>query len=188
MIARHYVELFDAGDPDRARAENLAGRTHELLSFLVDVLGVARVPARYDGVITYHDACAGLRELGLKGQARALLGTVEGAWLTELEDTEVCCGFGGTFCVKYPDISNKMVDEKAQSVERSGADTLLSGDLGCLMNIAGKLHRRGSGVQVRHVAEVLAGTARETAAIGHGEADAAQRTAAARAAAETTEG
>jgi L-lactate dehydrogenase complex protein LldE len=173
MIAKHYVELFDAEDPDRARAEELAGRTHELLAFLVDVRGVERVQARYDGVVTYHDACAGLRELGLKGQARRLLASVDGAWLTELEDTEVCCGFGGTFCVKYPDISNKMVDEKAQSVERTGADTLLAGDLGCLMNIAGKLHRRGSAVGARHVAEVLAGTAHDTPAIGRSEADAA---------------
>ncbi|MBK1696873.1 (Fe-S)-binding protein [Rhodovibrio salinarum] len=166
MIATHYGELFEA-DPDLARdAEDLASRTYELLQFLVDVMGVDAVDANFEGKVTYHDACAGLRELGLKGQARTLLSSVAGLEIAELGDPEVCCGFGGTFCVKYPEISNQMVDSKAQSVEATGADTLLAGELGCLMNIAGKLQRRGADVHVRHVAEVLADMADDTPPIG----------------------
>jgi len=159
MIIKHYPELF-ADDPDLAtRAGELSGRSYELLTFLTEVMGLERVPARFDGTVTYHDSCAGLRELGVKGQARKLLGTVDGLTLAELPDSEVCCGFGGTFCVKYPDISNNMVEKKAKDIESTGAATLLAGDLGCLMNMAGKLQRRGSQVKVRHVAEVLAGMA-----------------------------
>ncbi len=181
MIATHYTELFE-GDPDLARdAEDLASRTYELLQFLVDVMGVDAVDANFRGKVTYHDACAGLRELGLKGQARTLLSSVAGLEIKELADTEVCCGFGGTFCVKYPEISNQMVDQKAQSVEATGAGTLLAGELGCLMNIAGKLQRRGSTVHVRHVAEVLADMTHDTPPIGEapGESPAELETAAA---------
>ena len=181
MISTHYTELFE-GDPDLARdAEDLASRTYELLQFLVDVMGVDAVDANFEGKVTYHDACAGLRELGLKGQARTLLSSVAGLEIKELADTEVCCGFGGTFCVKYPEISNQMVDSKAQSVEATQADTLLAGELGCLMNIAGKLQRRGSNVHVRHVAEVLADMTHDTPPIGEaaGESPAELETAAA---------
>ncbi len=157
MIAHHYPALLSDEPDAAARAQALAGRTYELVSFLVDVMGITEVAARHTATATYHDACAGLRELGVKGQARTLLGSVEGLELRELPDSEVCCGFGGTFCVKYPDISNAMVDDKADAVASTEADTLLAGDLGCLMNIAGKLQRRGSRVAVRHVAEVLAG-------------------------------
>ena len=115
------------------------------------------VTARYSGKVTYHDSCSGLRELGVRDQPRKLLGSVEGLSLTELPEAEICCGFGGTFCVKYPDISNAMVERKAEAIEATGAGTLLAGDLGCLMNMAGKLKRLGSPVQSRHVAEVLAG-------------------------------
>jgi len=107
--------------------------------------------------ITYHDSCSGLRELGVKQQPRALLAQVEGVELREMNECEQCCGFGGTFCVKYPEISNAMVGEKSADIAATGADTLLAGDLGCLMNMAGKLQREGSSVRVRHVAEVLAG-------------------------------
>jgi L-lactate dehydrogenase complex protein LldE len=156
MLSHHYPGLFD-DDPDlKARAETLAGRTFELMSFLVDVLGVKKVAARYDGIVTYHDSCSGLRELGVKAQPRQLLAGVEGLTLREMKTPEVCCGFGGTFCVKYPEISNAMVGEKSADIAASGADTLLAGDLGCLMNMAGKLQREGSRVRVRHVAEVLA--------------------------------
>ena len=156
MIKEHYPGLF-ADDPGaKAAAEDLAGRTHELVSFLVDLRGLERVEARYDGRVAYHDACSGLRELGIKAQPRALLASVAGLSLAELDECEVCCGFGGTFCVKYPDISNAMVTTKAEKVEASGADTLLAGDLGCLLNMAGKLSRRGAKVRLRHVAEVLA--------------------------------
>ena len=135
----------------------LAERTYELVSFLVDVMKVDSVRADYEGTVTYHDSCSGLRELGIRDQPRALLNQVRGLSINELNDSEVCCGFGGTFCVKYPDISNKMVEKKIAHVVSSGADTLLAGDLGCLMNMAGKLKRSGSRIKVRHVAEILAG-------------------------------
>ena len=157
MLAHHYPGLFDDDPAMRARAEGLAGRSYELMAFLVDVLGVDRVAARYDGAATYHDSCSGLRELGVKAQPRRLLASVEGLKLSEMTSPEVCCGFGGTFCVKYPEISNAMVGEKSADIAATGADTLLAGDLGCLMNMAGKLQREGSPVAVRHVAEVLAG-------------------------------
>ena len=157
MVIHHYPTLF-ADDPQyRARAEALAAKTHELVSFLTDVMGVERVAARYDGIVAYHDSCSGLRELGIRTQPRRLLASVEGLSLRELKDPELCCGFGGTFCVKYPDISTRMVADKVQDVVATGADTLLAGDLGCLLNIAGRLKREGRPVKVRHVAEVLAG-------------------------------
>lgn len=168
MIKTHYPELF-AGDPNLStRANRLAAKTHELVSFLTDVLGVARVEARYEGTVTYHDSCSGLRELGIKAQPRRLLGSVEGLALVEMADSEVCCGFGGTFCVKYSDISNTIVEKKAANIEASGATLLLAGDMGCLMNMAGKLKRRGSTMKARHVAEVLAGMTDEPA-IGEAE-------------------
>jgi L-lactate dehydrogenase complex protein LldE len=126
-------------------------------------LGVTKVSALYDGTVTYHDSCSGLRELGVKDQPRRLLRSVAGLKLREMKSPEVCCGFGGTFCVKYPEISNAMVSEKSADIAATGADTLLAGDLGCLMNMAGKLQREGSAVRVRHVAEVLAGMADQSA-------------------------
>ncbi|MEJ2014060.1 MAG: (Fe-S)-binding protein [Limibacillus sp.] len=165
MIKDHYPTLF-AGDPEwRARAEALAGRTFELISFLVDQRGMTSVEAKLAAKVTYHDSCSGLRELGVKAQPRRLLASVEGLELTEMNEPEVCCGFGGTFCVKYPDISNEIVGKKAGDIEASGAELLLAGDLGCLMNMAGKLKRSGSKVEARHVAEVLAGMT-DTPAIG----------------------
>jgi L-lactate dehydrogenase complex protein LldE len=156
MLAHHYPGLFDDDSAMKARAGSFAGRCFELMSFLVDVLGIEKVAARYDGTVTYHDSCSGLRELGVKDQPRRLLHSVDGLSLREMKTPEVCCGFGGTFCVKYPEISNAMVGEKSADIALSGADTLLAGDLGCLMNMAGKLQREGSSVRVRHVAEVLA--------------------------------
>ncbi|HJQ56389.1 MAG TPA: (Fe-S)-binding protein [Vineibacter sp.] len=163
MIAHHYPALFDDDPAMRTRAEALSGRTHELMSFLVDVLGVRRIEARCGATATYHDSCSGLRELGVKAQPRALLAGVEGLTLVEMANAEVCCGFGGTFCVKYPDISNAMLGDKLRDIAAAGADTLLAGDLGCLMNMAGKLQRQGRHVRVRHVAEVLAGMAEQPA-------------------------
>jgi L-lactate dehydrogenase complex protein LldE len=153
---RPYPGLFDDDPTMKARAEKLAGRSYELVSFLVEILGVRKVTARYDDSVTYHDSCSGLRELGLKEQPRNLLHSVQGLSLREMKTPEVCCGFGGTFCVKYPEISNAMVSEKSADIAATGAGTLLAGDLGCLMNMAGKLQREGSSIQVRHVAEVLA--------------------------------
>jgi len=156
MLSHHYPSLFDDDPAMKTRAEALAARSYELMAFLVDVLGLTKVTARYDGVVTYHDSCSGLRELGVKQQPRQLLGTVAGLSLREMKSPEICCGFGGTFCVKYPEISNAMVGEKSADIAGVGAGTLLAGDLGCLMNMAGKLQREGRTVQVRHVAEVLA--------------------------------
>jgi L-lactate dehydrogenase complex protein LldE len=157
MLAKHYPELF-ADEPDAAReAVAFAAKVHELISFLTDTLGVERVNSRYEGVATYHDSCSGLRELGIASQPRKLLASVEGLKLVELEDSDVCCGFGGTFAVKYGELSSAIVAKKADRIVASGADTLLAGDLGCLMNMAGKLSRQGSKLRVRHVAEVLAG-------------------------------
>lgn len=157
MIAKHFPELF-RDDPNwLPRAEALAERTHELVSFLVDVMGVDKVSARFPGSVTYHDSCSGLRELNVHDQPRKLLASVEGLTLVEMADSDVCCGFGGTFAVKYSEISAKIVSEKTSHVTASGATTLLAGDLGCLMNMAGKLSRDGSPMAVRHVAEILAG-------------------------------
>ncbi len=157
MLKRHYPGLF-SGDPAwEARAGAFAGKVHELVGFLADVRGMRRVAARQEATVTYHDSCSGLRELGIREQPRSLLASVEGVKLVELADADVCCGFGGTFCVKYPDISNAILEAKTGCIEATGAGTLLAGDLGCLMNMAGKLKRQGSLVEVRHVAEVLAG-------------------------------
>jgi L-lactate dehydrogenase complex protein LldE len=166
MVKVHYPELF-ADDPAmRARAEELAARTHELVSFLVDVRGMTEVEVRWERVATYHDSCSGLRELGVRAQPRRLLAAVGGLELRELADSEVCCGFGGTFCVKYPEISDKMVSDKVEDIVATEAQAVLAGDLGCLLNIAGKLSRLGHRVEVRHVAEVLAGMADDAPAIG----------------------
>jgi L-lactate dehydrogenase complex protein LldE len=166
MIRVHYPELF-ADDPAvLARAEHLAERSWELVSFLVDICGMQAVSARWERHATYHDACSGLRELGVKEQPRRLLASVDGLRLRELPGAETCCGFGGTFCVKYPDISDKMVSDKAADIVATGAQSVLAGDLGCLLNIAGKLQRHGRRVEVRHVAEVLAGMTGEVPPIG----------------------
>ncbi|MCT7373908.1 (Fe-S)-binding protein [Chelativorans salis] len=167
MLRKHYPALFK-DHAWEARAAAFSAKVHELMSFLVDVMGVDAVSAAREGNVTYHDSCSGLRELGIREQPRRLLGSVLGLKLKELKDSDVCCGFGGTFCVKYPDISNKIVEEKAANIQASGADTLLAGDLGCLMNMAGKLQRQGADIEVRHVAEVLAGMD-DGPAIGGGE-------------------
>jgi L-lactate dehydrogenase complex protein LldE len=166
MVKVHYPEMFADDPADLARAEDLAARTYELVSFLTDVRGFDKVAAVWPRSATYHDACSGLRELGVKDQPRRLLGSVEGLRLCEMPGAEVCCGFGGTFAVKYPDISDKMVGDKAAEIVATGADCLLAGDLGCLLNMAGKLSRMGRQVEVRHIAEVLAGMTDEVAPIG----------------------
>ena len=168
MLKVHYPELL-SGDPAWAeRARNFSAKVFELVSFLVDVRGMRTVEARFAGSVTYHDSCSGLRELGIRAQPRTLLKSVAGLKLIELKDADVCCGFGGTFCVKYADISNAIVERKTDAIAASGAGTLLAGDLGCLMNMAGKLSRKGKPFAVRHVAEVLAGMT-DDAAIGEAE-------------------
>lgn len=171
MIRVHYPELFATDGRWRTRAQALAGRCHELMSFLTDVLGLSRVEAGFAATATYHDSCSGLRELGVKAQPRTLLAGVRGLSLREMADAEVCCGFGGTFCVKYPEISARMVDDKIASIRASGADTVLGGDLGCLLNIAGRLRRAGDRVRVFHAAEVLASMAEGAPGIGEGEGE-----------------
>ena len=157
MLKKHYPELFANEVKWKERADAFAGKVFELVSFLVDVAGVERVKAAFGETVTYHDSCSGLRELGVQAQPRKLLESVEGLTLRELPGADICCGFGGTFCVKYPDISNAMVERKTGAIAETGASTLLAGDMGCLLNMAGKLKRQGSTVQARHVAEVLAG-------------------------------
>lgn len=166
MIRLHYPELFADDAAMFPSVRELAARTWELVSFLVDVCGVQAVEARWDRRVTYHDACSGLRELGVKEQPRRLLASVDGLSMTELPGAEVCCGFGGTFCVKYPDISDKMVGDKEAEIVATGAEAVLAGDLGCLLNIAGKIHRHRHKIEVRHVAEVLAGMTEKVPAIG----------------------
>jgi L-lactate dehydrogenase complex protein LldE len=157
MIKAHYPDLLKSDVEWSKRAQALAAKTFELISFLVDVRSMKSVDAKLAVRATYHDSCSGLRELKIKGQPRALLASVQGLELVEMDDNEVCCGFGGTFSIKYPDISNAMVQKKTDAVTAAQPQLLLAGDLGCLMNMAGKLKRQGSPIQVRHIAEVLAG-------------------------------
>lgn len=155
-IRTHYGDLFGNDPVWRERVDDLAGRSYELVSFLTDVLDVSQIQARYAGVVTYHDSCSGLRELGIKEQPRKLLDGVDGLSLAEMENSEICCGFGGTFCVKFPEISGRLVDDKVDGVVRTRATTLLGGDMGCLLNMGGRLKRQGSDLRVYHVAEILA--------------------------------
>jgi len=162
MIRTHYQDLFAGDAPTLARAEALAARTYELTDFLVNVLKLERVPGRFDGTVTYHDSCAGLREMNVKTQPRALLAKVPGLVLQEMADAETCCGFGGTFSIKFGEISARMADNKCGHIENTGADAVVLGDLGCMLNIEGRLRRRGNTkTKVLHVAEVLAGEGQE---------------------------
>ncbi|SCA56317.1 Lactate utilization protein A [Candidatus Terasakiella magnetica] len=165
MIVKHYPELFSDQPDWHKRALDLSAKTFELLTFLSDVLKVKEVKATLDRTVTYHDSCSGLRELGIKDQPRKLLQSVEGVELIEAEQAERCCGFGGTFCLKYSDISARISDDKCEDLLKTGAKTVLGGDLGCLMNIAGRMTRRGETIEVRHIAEVLADMTGEVAPI-----------------------
>lgn len=158
MIKTHYGELFAGDKAMEARVAALAAKTYELTDFLVSVLKASAAPGNYKGKITYHDSCAGLREMGVKTQPRQLLASMPGVELIEMADCETCCGFGGTFSIKYGDISARLADNKCGHVQNSGADAVVLGDLGCMMNIEGRLRRRGDRTtRVLHVAEVLAG-------------------------------
>jgi L-lactate dehydrogenase complex protein LldE len=157
MLSQHLPHLFDDDPNLRAKADRLAAKTHELTSFLNDIMHFTPTPPKLVAAVTYHDSCAGLRELGIKSQPRALLKSVPGLTLTELPDSEICCGFGGTFCVKYPEISTRMASDKAAAIESTNADILLAGDMGCLLNIAGRLSRLNQTIAVHHIAEILAG-------------------------------
>ncbi|KAA1192462.1 (Fe-S)-binding protein [Pseudohalioglobus sediminis] len=168
MIREHYPRLLTGEWAERARA--LAEKTYELTTFLNDVVKLQSAPAVTTELptITYHDSCAGLRELGIKQQPRELLQRLCDVEVTEMQQTDVCCGFGGTFCAKMPDISEKMVDDKLRHAAETGATLLTGGDLGCLLNIAGRARRRGLDLEVRHVAELLSGDL-YSPAIGEGE-------------------
>ncbi|MFP6710648.1 MAG: (Fe-S)-binding protein [Rhodospirillales bacterium] len=170
MIKEHYPKLFADDLEMTPRVFNLAKKTYELTSFLIDVMNIQDLDVSLDQKVTYHDSCAGLRELGVKDQPRQLLAQVEGLIIEEYEEAETCCGFGGTFCVKYSDISDHMVGKSIDALSETDAEVVLGGDLGCLMNIQGKLSRlkdegKESNLKVRHVAEVLAGMT-DTAPIG----------------------
>jgi L-lactate dehydrogenase complex protein LldE len=157
MIKTHYPDLF-AGEADAPRAAALCAKTFELCDFLTTILKVETVPGRFDGSITYHDACSGLRELDIKQQPRSLLAKVPGLKLEEMNEAEACCGFGGTFAVKFGEISTHIVDRKCDNAGATGAAAIVLGDLGCMLNIEGRLRRRGdTTTRVLHVAEVLAG-------------------------------
>jgi len=168
MICHHYPRLLEGEWRERALA--LAEKTFELTSFLVDVVKLESAPAVSTELppITYHDSCAGLREMGIKQQPRQLLQTLCNVEIQEMQQTEVCCGFGGTFCAKMPDISEKMVDDKLRNAGSTGAALLTGGDLGCLLNIAGRARRQGMELEVRHVAEILSGDL-YSPAIGEGD-------------------
>jgi L-lactate dehydrogenase complex protein LldE len=158
MVRIHYPELFrdDAGTLDRV--ERLCARTYELTDFLENVAKLERVPGAFNGTVTYHDSCSGLRELGVKAQPRALLAKVPGLTLKEMDEAEACCGFGGAFAVKYGEISTHIAERKCANIAECGADAVVLGDLGCMLNIEGRLRRRGDmKTKVLHVAEVLAG-------------------------------
>ena len=157
MIKTHYPELFANDFQWQRRALDLAEKTYELTTFLTEVLQVKLDTDVSNCTVTYHDSCSGLRELGIKQQPRSLLSMVDGCELTELNEAEVCCGFGGTFCVKYAEVSGRIVDNKIDNVLASRADNLLGGDMGCLMNIAGRLKRQGHSTRVFHIAEFLTG-------------------------------
>jgi L-lactate dehydrogenase complex protein LldE len=160
MIRTHYEDVFTADPAMLARAQQLAARTYELTDFLQSVLKLDSVPGRFAGKVTYHDCCAGLRELGVKTQPRSLLAKVPELTLAEMPECETCCGFGGTFSIKFGEISARLADNKCLHVEQSGADAVVLGDLGCMLNIEGRLRRRGdTKTKVLHVAEVLAGPA-----------------------------
>jgi L-lactate dehydrogenase complex protein LldE len=155
-MVHHYDTLFPNDARWRTRAQAVALRTVELSSFLVRILKITDVGARFKGKVTWHDACHGLRELRLHDEPRALIRNVREAELIELENADACCGFGGTFSVKYPEISTAILDQKIEAIEAAGVDRVVSGDASCLMQIGGRLSRIGSKVQVMHLAELLA--------------------------------
>jgi L-lactate dehydrogenase complex protein LldE len=158
MIKTHYADVFRDDAPMLARAEALGARTFELTDFLVNVLKLGAVPGNFAGTVTYHDSCAGLREMGVKAQPRALLARMPGVTMNEMTECETCCGFGGTFSIKYGEIATRLADDKCRHIAAAGADAVVLGDLGCMLNIEGRLRRRGDRrTRVLHIAELLAG-------------------------------
>jgi L-lactate dehydrogenase complex protein LldE len=156
MVRHHYATLFQNDSRWLQRAQNLAGRIYDFSEYLVDVLGVEDLGVRFDGKVTYHDSCHLLRGIGVQEQPRKLLTNVLGTELVEMYNSDYCCGFGGAFSVKYPDISNAMVSAKVKNIIATGADAVVGCDMGCLMNIQGKLSRMGASIKVMHLAQILA--------------------------------
>ncbi|MFH1985407.1 MAG: (Fe-S)-binding protein [Pseudomonadota bacterium] len=156
MVKHHYPDLFEPHSNWFDRALRVGRKTFELTQYLVDELKVENLGARYAGRITYHDSCHLLRGLKVAEQPRRLIRNIQDAELVEMRDADICCGFGGTFAVKYPDISTAMVDDKISNILATGADTVTGCDVSCLMNIQGRLHRIGSSVKTLHIAELLA--------------------------------
>lgn len=160
MIRTRFPDLFMDDPAGLERCRRLCERTYELTDFLVNVARLGAIPGNLNKTITYHDSCAGLRELSIKSQPRQLLAKVRGLKLVEMEEAETCCGFGGTFAVKFGEISTHIAERKCANIVASGADAVVLGDLGCMLNIEGRLRRRGDmKTKVLHVAEVLAGEA-----------------------------
>jgi len=158
MIRVHYPALFKDDPAVIESIKRLSTRTYELTDFLINVAKLQNIPGNYSGSLTYHDSCSGLREMGVQAQPRALLARMPGVTLTEMRESTTCCGFGGTFSVKFGDISARMADNKCEHIAQTGAGAIVAGDLGCLMNIEGRLRRRGDlDTRVLHIAEVLAG-------------------------------
>lgn len=158
MIKVHYLELLEEFPELRPKVQHLVENVWELADFLVNVLAVQRVPGQFKGTVTYHDCCSGLRELGVRLQPRELLAKVPGLTLREMGNPEQCCGFGGTFAIKFGEISARIADEKCADIAATGADAVVLGDVGCMLNIEGRLRRRGDAdTKVLHFAEILAG-------------------------------
>ena len=157
MIRKYYPELFAGTAELKMQSEYVGKRLYELSHFLVEVLGVEDVGSEFEGRVTYHDSCHLLRELGISRPPRKLINAVRGVEFVELDDAEVCCGFGGTFSVKHPEISAAIAAEKVACIERSRADAVVACDASCLMQIGGMLSRKGSAIRTLHLAELLAG-------------------------------
>jgi len=155
-MVKHFHEVFEAEPEWQVRADRIAAKTHELSVFLVNRLGVENVGAISNCKATWHDACHGLRDLGIRDEPRRLMNNVQGLEFIEMQNADVCCGFGGTFSVKYPEISAGILDNKIEMIEKSGADTVVACDASCLMQISGRLSRLGSNIQTKHIAEILA--------------------------------
>jgi len=155
-MIKHFHDLFPDDEKWRERGDAIAAKTHEFTSFIVNVLKLENIDSAFSGRVTWHDACHGLRDLGLKSEPRKLLKNLDGVEFVDLPNADSCCGFGGTFSVKYPEISTAIVDGKLDAIEKSDVDAVVSCDSSCLMQLGGRLSRRGSKIKAIHIAEILA--------------------------------
>lgn len=156
MVKHHYPELFPPGTPEHALAADIASRTYEFTEYLVNILNITDVGAVYPRKVTYHASCHYLREMGLKTEAKTLLNAVKGLEFIPLNEEETCCGFGGAFTVTFPEVSRAMMENKVRNILASGADTVITCEPGCLMNIAGGLRKAGSTIRAMHIIDLLA--------------------------------